>query len=328
MFNQMLAMLAQMPFLYHVVGQGFGVPFLFSDLGLAPLEKLLAQMRAAHGDGDQLVHLGLYSLGGIVHFYKGELDEALRNGRTARRLIKKLGNLAWQSSSPNFVELNVLLAQGDYAALHRFCEEQTARIATDRSIAFTVIGFQFAQGMASWHQGQLDALVAMAGTLAEKYRIDLDEVQALPEQVEQTAYLPFKGTVLLLIGWAAIAQKQFDKAQRYFLQVLDIHRKYRHTFLGCHPRLALACLHWLWHQESGELAQLAEAEQQLALLLDEAAARGNARPVVAKRPCCYPCACNMPCPNIPTLSCFRRRWMLLASQISFAPFLFPTATRA
>ena len=274
LFSQILGMLAQMPSLYHVVGQGFGVPFLFSDLGMAPLEKLLVQMRAAHGDGEQLVHLGLYSLGGIVHFYKGALDEALRNGRTTRRIIKKLGNLAWQNSSPNFVELNVLLAQGDYATLHRFCQEQLPQVAADPSISFSALGFQFTQAVAFWHQGQTEALIEMGQKLADKYQIDLLDPQRLPTKVEQTAYLPVKAAVLLIMGWTALAAQQFDHARQYFLQALQLHHNFRHTFLGCHPRLALACLHWLWHQESGEPGQLAQAEQQLALLLDEAAQRG------------------------------------------------------
>ncbi len=277
--RQMLTMLAEMPWLHYVVGQGFGGPFLFSDLGLAPIQKLVEQMKAAHGEGEQMIHLGIYSQGAAIDFYKGRLDEALRNGRMARRIIKQLGNLAWQESNPNFVELNTHLAQGNYAALHRFCAEQMPRAAADPSIAFSVVSFQYAQALAYWHQGKIDALVEMSRQMAEKYQIAEIPADApagepvQPNKMPQLAYLPMKGAVLLTIGWGALAQQQFATAQECFLEALDLQARYRHTFLGSHPRLALACLHWLWHEHTADPQQRREAEQQMAVLLTETAAR-------------------------------------------------------
>ncbi|MCC6605653.1 MAG: hypothetical protein IT327_20770 [Anaerolineae bacterium] len=274
-FGQLLKMLMQMPWLHYVVGQGFGAPFLFSDLGLAPIEKLIEQMKSVHGEGKQLIHLGIYSQGAAIDFYKGRLDEALRNGRIARRIIKQLGNLAWQESNPNFVELNTHLAQGNYAALYRFCEEQMPRAAADPSIAFSVLGFQYALALAYWHQGKTEALGALVQELAEKYQFTESPApgQELPRKVTQLAYKPMEGAVLLILGWGALAQQEFATAQHYFEDAAALQAVYRHTFLGGHPRLALACLHWLWHEHTGEPQQLREAEHQMTLLLAETAAR-------------------------------------------------------
>ncbi len=271
--GQMLVMLEQMPSLHYVVGQGFGAPFLFSDLGLEPIEQLVEQMKAMHGEGEQLIHLGMYSQGAALDFYQGRLDQALRNGRIARRIIKQLGNLAWQNSNPNFVELNVHLAQGNYAELHRFCQEQLPKVTADPSIAFTAIGFEYAQGLAHWHQGNPHGLVEISQRVSNKTQFvaNATGVQERPNNVQQSTYLPVEGAALLILGWEAIAQRQFAEAQQYFLKAVELHAQYRHTFLGSHPRLALACLHWLWHQETGDPQKLSQAEHHLALLLADAA---------------------------------------------------------
>ncbi|WP_420629955.1 LuxR C-terminal-related transcriptional regulator [Candidatus Leptofilum sp.] len=256
----LLGMWQKMPHLHFVVGQGFGIPFFFSDLGLAPIEQLINDMVAIHGDGERLVHLGIYNQRSTLHFLQGRLDAALQDSRKARRIINQLGNVAWQSSTPNLVELHTHLAYGDYPALHRFCTERLPQVTADPSISFTKIGFHYAQAMAYWQEGQLDKIIQLS------QRVQKANVH-IGVSVGQR-------TVLLLQAWAAIAQGHFEMANELLLEAIEIQTLVRHTMIGSHARLDMACLHWLWHKETGEANRLKDAENHLAIVLEEVQQRG------------------------------------------------------
>ncbi len=257
--RQMLIMLEEKPELHYSLSQGFGLQFLFSDVGMPPIERFVEKMVAIHGDGEQLVHVGIYNQLSAIRFYQARLEEALAISRRSRNVIKNLGNLAWQTSTPDHVELHTHLARGDYLSLHRFLDDRLPDVAQNASLAMFLPGMYYMRGIAFWHEQRFDELAG----IAEKF----------PLVMSGTGYPAERRGYPLLQGWLAMAEKRFPAAAKLMQEALMLHEQIRHTAVSTHPRLDLACLYWLWYQETGERTRLTRAEEHLEKVLGEAAER-------------------------------------------------------
>jgi LuxR family maltose regulon positive regulatory protein len=228
---------------FRFMSQSITFSLLFTDSGLAPIERYARETLAKFGEGDGLIHMGIYSQLAYLSWFRGNPEEARRYARQALHISRVFGRLAWIDIAVGYVILADMLARAEYPALEKFWQEQWSWLSEADTWKARRNEFLYIRGRAMWLQGHLEEAEQICRRMA-----DYEE------------YDEHRANTHMMRGMLALSRREFAGAEAEYQQALEVQHRTRMTLPG-HARLGLAMVYW---ESSKRRAALVELETGLS----------------------------------------------------------------
>jgi LuxR family maltose regulon positive regulatory protein len=223
---------------FRFMSQSITFTLLFTDRGLAPIEGYTRETLAKFGDGDSLIHMGIYSQLAYLSWFQCNPEEARRYAGQALNISQVYGRLAWIDIAVDYVILADMLARAEYPALEKFWQEQWSWLSEADTWKARRNEFLYIRGRAMWQQGRLDEAHEICQRMA-----DYEE------------YEEHRANTHMMRGMLALSRKEFVEAEAEYRQALAIQNRTRMTLPG-HARLGLAVVYWVSSKRRAALVEL------------------------------------------------------------------------
>ena len=236
---------------FRFMSQSITFSLLFTDSGLAPIERYTRETLEKFGDGGGLIHMGIYSQLAYLSWFRGNPEEARRYAGQALHISQVFGRLAWIDIAVGYVILADMLARAEYPALEKFWQEQWSWLSEADTWKARRNEFLYIRGRVMWLQGYLEEANQICQRMA-----DYEE------------YEEHRANTHMMRGMLALSQRDFAEAEAHYRQAIELQRQTRMTLPG-HARLGLAAVYWASSQRRAALVELKTS-------LSEIQARGMA----------------------------------------------------
>lgn len=222
---------------YQALAQMMTPPILYSHAGLAPLDRLAAQL-AKHASGNPIIELGYLMLAAMLAFVRGELDAAVQIATKAAASQANFDHLSWVGITPFFVMQGVYRARDAQRELEQHCRQAEATLMHISTMAARHNDILAARAWLRWRQGRAD-----------------DLAQTIHAMEQCNHFRDHQANTLIAQAMGAMTAHNWHLAQDLLHRAAAIQAETRNIAF-CDARLLAAQIHWQQGEEALMLREL------------------------------------------------------------------------